>query len=145
MNKFKILVIDDEVSIHELISDAISATKYGKKIDMISAMDGEEGINCLKYQPVDFCILDLKLPKMNGLEVLKAVEESSIRCDFVMMSGHTTVEQAIEALKLGALDFFVKPVEYPELKSLVEQAYEHHQIENQKIRIKPPALSSLVG
>lgn len=108
----KILIIDDEKSIRHTLRDILEYEKY--EID--EAKDGEEGLEKLKSGNFDVALCDIKMPKMDGLEVLKAATEQGISTEFLMISAHGTIETAVEATKIGAFDFIPKP---PDLNRLL--------------------------
>ena len=108
----KILIIDDEKSIRHTLRDILEYEKY--EID--EAKDGEEGLEKLKNGNFDVALCDIKMPKMDGLEVLKAAMEYGVSTEFLMISAHGTIETAVEATKIGAFDFIPKP---PDLNRLL--------------------------
>lgn len=108
----KILIIDDEKSIRNTLKEILEYEKY--EID--EAKDGEEGLEKLKAGNFDVALCDIKMPKMDGIEVLKAAVEQGISTEFLMISAHGTIETAVEATKIGAFDFIPKP---PDLNRLL--------------------------
>ncbi|MEL6559466.1 MAG: sigma-54 dependent transcriptional regulator [Bacteroidota bacterium] len=108
----KILIIDDEKSIRNTLKEILEYEKY--EID--EAKDGEEGLEKLKTGNFDVALCDIKMPKMDGIEVLKAAVEQGISTEFLMISAHGTIETAVEATKIGAFDFIPKP---PDLNRLL--------------------------
>jgi len=108
----KILIIDDEKSIRNTLKEILEYEKY--EID--EAKDGEEGLEKLKAGNFDVALCDIKMPKMDGIEVLKAAAELGIATEFLMISAHGTIETAVEATKIGAFDFIPKP---PDLNRLL--------------------------
>lgn len=108
----KILIIDDEKSIRNTLKEILEYEKY--EID--EAKDGEEGLEKLKSGNFDVALCDIKMPKMDGIEVLKAAVELGINTEFLMISAHGTIETAVEATKIGAFDFIPKP---PDLNRLL--------------------------
>ncbi|MGB3466896.1 MAG: sigma-54 dependent transcriptional regulator [Cyclobacteriaceae bacterium] len=108
----KILIIDDEKSIRTTLKEILEYEKY--EID--EAKDGEEGLEKLKSGNFDVALCDIKMPKMDGIEVLKAATELGINTEFLMISAHGTIETAVEATKIGAFDFIPKP---PDLNRLL--------------------------
>ncbi|HEO65364.1 MAG TPA: sigma-54-dependent Fis family transcriptional regulator, partial [Spirochaetes bacterium] len=145
VNPLTLLAIDDDKSIHSVFQDAVSSTRYAKHIQFISAYDGELGLKCLNYQPIDVSFVDFKLPKISGLDILKEQTEKASATDFIMISGQRTIENAVEAFKLGAKDFILKPFDYPDLKSHIERLFEDHQVDTKPFGGKGTALRSLIG
>lgn len=108
----KILIIDDEKSIRNTLKEILEYEKY----DIDEAKDGEEGLEKLKSGNFDVALCDIKMPKMDGIEVLKAAMDLGINTEFLMISAHGTIETAVEATKIGAFDFIPKP---PDLNRLL--------------------------
>lgn len=108
----KILIIDDEGSIRTTLRDILEYEKY--KIN--EAKDGEEALKLLKNEAFDVALCDVKMPKMDGIEVLEKVLEEGIDTQFIMISAHGTIDTAVTATKMGAFDFIEKP---PDLNRLL--------------------------
>ncbi len=145
MNPLTLLAIDDDRSIHSVFKDAVSCTRYAKHIHFISAFDGELGLKCLNYQTIDVSFVDFKLPKISGLDILKEQAQKTSVTDFIMISGQQSIETAVEAFRLGAKDFILKPFDYPNLKSHIEKLFEDHQVDPKSSGGKDTALKSLIG
>ncbi len=101
----KILIIDDEKSIRSAMRDLLEMEKH--QID--EASDGEEAFQKLQNKMYDIAFCDIKMPKMDGMELLQKVIEAEIETQFIMISAHGTIETAVEATKKGAFDFITKP------------------------------------
>jgi len=101
----KILIIDDEQSIRTSLREILEYEKF----EVDEAKDGEEGINLLKKNSYDAAFCDIKMPKVDGLELLEKVQEEGITTQMIMISAHGTIETAVEATKKGAYDFIEKP------------------------------------
>ncbi|MEQ8925322.1 MAG: sigma-54 dependent transcriptional regulator [Fulvivirga sp.] len=108
----KILIIDDEQSIRNTLKEILEYEKY----TIEEAKDGEEGLKLLLKEKFDVALCDVKMPKMDGLEVLEKAIEEGIDTQFIMISAHGTIETAVEATKKGAYDFIQKP---PDLNRLL--------------------------
>jgi two-component system nitrogen regulation response regulator NtrX len=122
MSAPRILVVDDEADIRELLKEIL--TEEGYEVDV--AADAEEARACRKEQDVDLVLLDIWMPDTDGITLLRewAADEVKAAAPVVMMSGHGTVETAVEATRLGAFDFIEKPVSLAKLLRLVELALE---------------------
>lgn len=107
-----ILIIDDERSIRRTLREILEYEKY--KVE--EAENGEQGLKMLLEKSYDVVLLDIKMPKMDGMEVLDQAIAKSVDTAFIMISGHGTVENAVEAVKKGAFDFISKP---PDLNRLL--------------------------
>jgi len=111
----KVLLIEDEVSIRAVLKDIIIDQKeLNLKVD--EAKDGAEGLTMLENDTYDLVFCDIKMPKMDGMEVLQKAKEKGIMTTFVMISAHGTTEMAVDATKMGAYDFLQKP---PDLNRLL--------------------------
>ncbi len=103
----KILIIDDEQSIRSSLKEILEYEKY--TVDV--AEDGPTGIDLAKKKSYDIIFCDIKMPGMDGIEALEKLQENNIESPVIMISGHGTVETAVEALKKGAYDFIQKPLD----------------------------------
>ncbi len=103
----KILVIDDEAPIRNSLKEILEYEKY--KVD--TAEDGPSGLHILGKEKFDVIFCDIKMPKMDGIEVLGKIQELGLDVPVIMISGHGTVDTAVEALKNGAYDFIQKPLD----------------------------------
>jgi two-component system nitrogen regulation response regulator NtrX len=108
----KILIIDDEKSIRNTLKDILTYEKF----EVDEAADGAEGIKKAESGNFDLILCDIKMPKMDGIEVLAKLQEVNADIPVVMISGHGTIETAVEAIKKGAFDFISKP---PDLNRLL--------------------------
>jgi len=114
-----IMLVDDEVPFVETMTKRLAK----RSIETITAFSGEEGLEKLKTnQNLDVIILDVKMPGMDGLEALKEIKSASPLIEVIMLTGHATIELAIDGMKLGAYDFLMKPCEIEVLVSKVEEA-----------------------
>ena len=108
----KVLVIDDEKSIRKTLKEILEYEKF--KVD--EAQDGSEGLEMMKKEKYDVVLCDIKMPKMDGIEVLEKIMVCNSDIPVIMISGHGTIETAVEAVKKGAFDFISKP---PDLNRLL--------------------------
>ena len=108
----KILIIDDEKSIRATLREILEYEKY----DVDEAKDGEEGIALLEKNNYDVVLCDIRMPKMDGIEVLEKAIAMEKDAQFIMVSAHGTIETAVECTKKGAYDFIQKP---PDLNRLL--------------------------
>ncbi|MCC5939399.1 MAG: sigma-54-dependent Fis family transcriptional regulator [Lunatimonas sp.] len=108
----KILIIDDEKAIRSTLKEILEYEKY----EVLEAQDGEEGLEMIQKHEVDLVLCDVKMPKMDGIEVLTKVGTLDRPPQFIMISAHGSIETAVEATKKGAFDFVPKP---PDLNRLL--------------------------
>ena len=126
-----VLLVDDEVPFVETM------TKRLKKRDLVvnAAFSGQEALDILdKQRNTDVVVLDVKMPGMDGLETLEKIKKSFPLTEVVMLTGHATVESAIEGMKKGAYDYLMKPCDIEQLMQKVEEATQKKRIHEDKIR-----------
>src|SRR5690554_6358339 len=118
MRNARILVVDDEANIRTLLDEILSEEGY----DVTTASDAEEARQARKRGEFDLILLDIWMPDTDGISLLKEWSESDSLGPVVMMSGHGTVDAAVEATRLGAVDFVEKPVSLAKLLRVVQSA-----------------------
>ncbi len=123
MTNGKILAIDDEKNIRHLIQSEFTLEGY----DVTTAASGEEGLERFDSQPFDIVILDLKLPRMDGIETLRQLKQKSTSTEVIMITGHGEIESAVTSMKLGARDYVTKPFKLDELLTLTKQIIDDRQ------------------
>jgi DNA-binding response OmpR family regulator len=114
----RVLVIDDEKNIRLTIAQSLE--KLGLEVD--GAVNGEEALQKIHQQVYQLILLDLKLPGMDGMEVLRQVRASHKKIKFLIITAHGTIDNAVEAMKLGAVDFIQKPFTPDEIRAFVTKA-----------------------
>ena len=125
-----ILLVDDEKGFVDTMAKRLS--KRGLTVQTANA--GQEGLEVLAGPGnVDVVILDVKMPGMDGIETLKAIRAAHPLVEVIMLTGHATVENAIEGMKLGAYDYMMKPCEMDELLTKVDEAYLKKQAQETRI------------
>ena len=102
----KILIVDDEKNIRRTLSNILEDEHY----KVITTESGENALNILSNEIIDLMLLDVKLPGMDGIEVLKLIKKDFPGIDVIMISGHSTIKTAVQAVKMGAYDFLEKPL-----------------------------------
>ncbi|MCU0452882.1 MAG: response regulator [Bacteroidetes bacterium] len=115
--KNRILVVDDEDALRTVLSSELEGEGYHVR----SAADGQEALNILGDQEFDLILLDIKMPNVDGFEVLKFVKERQAKTKVVMLTGFADLKNAIESKKLGAEDFVSKPYDLVDLLTTVER------------------------
>jgi len=116
--KLSVLVVDDE----EVVRTGISRVLEKQVLSIHTAGDGSEALEIMANQTIDFVLLDIKMPGMDGIEVLQHIRATYPNTVVAMITGHPTIQSAIECTKLGAVDYLVKPFRVDELESLVLKA-----------------------
>lgn len=118
----KILVIDDERSIRNSMKDILQYEGY----EVVLAENGMEGLVSVKSEKPDVVFCDIKMPKMEGIEVLERIKEFSADTPVIMISGHGTIDTAIEAIRKGAYDFIEKPLDLNRILITIKNATDKH-------------------
>src|SRR5713101_6832357 len=126
-----ILLVDDEEKILKALGRALRDAGH----EVIETTSARQGQRLLSERTFDVCIVDNVMPELSGLDLIRdyvASTPEGERAQVLMMTAHATVESAIEAMKLGALDYLQKPFEIDELMALVSHALEHHRLRSQR-------------
>lgn len=118
----KILVIDDERSIRNSMKDILQYEGH----EVVLAENGMEGLVSVKSEKPDIVFFDIKMPKMEGIEVLERIKEFSADTPVIMISGHGTIDTAIEAIRKGAYDFIEKPLDLNRILITIKNATDKH-------------------
>jgi len=132
MNKDKILVIDDEAGIRSSLKGILEDEGYSIK----TVVKGEDALKLLKRENFDLILLDIWLPEMNGIEILKKIKNMGEAPKVVMISGHGTVETAVKAIKLGAYDFLEKPLSLEKVILTVQNALKQQKLEEENVQLR---------
>ena len=120
MDFLRVLVVDDEEDFLETLVIRLSK----RNIDPTGCRSGEEALETMREKPFDVVIMDVRMPGMNGIEVLRRIKEKYPRPEVIMLTGHASVGTGIEGIKLGAFDYLLKPVEIEQLVVKIRQAHE---------------------
>ncbi len=131
MEKMKMMLVDDEERFLETTKKLLARKGY----DVLTATNGSEALEKLVTETVHVVILDVKMPGMDGVTTLKAIRSRYPMVEVIMLTGHATVESAVEGLKSGATDYLMKPADLDELIKKAEEAYEKRQRIEEKIRV----------
>lgn len=126
-----ILAVDDEADMLETFRSILS-----KKYSLLTAVSGAAALELLKERTVALALLDVKMPGMNGIEVLKKIKELEPGLEVIMISASRDVVSAVEAMKLGALDYITKPFEVKELLVVIEKALEKSALLKENLYLK---------
>ncbi len=139
----KILVVDDEKSIRASLSDILSFEGF----DVDQAENGDVGYKQLRSKNYDLVLCDIKMPKMDGLDLLNKSIEEDFDVPFVMISGHGNIDTAVEAIKIGAFDYISKPPDLNRLLLTVNNAIEKKTLkrENKKLKAKVGKKYEIIG
>ena len=114
-------------------SDGIAGFFEKIGINVLTATSGKEALELLKTEEVHVIFLDIKMPGMDGMETLQCIKKDYPLIEVIILTGHATTESAVEGLKLGALDFLVKPVSMKDFLRKAEGAFEKVILHKKKI------------
>ncbi|MBI5646048.1 MAG: sigma-54-dependent Fis family transcriptional regulator [Ignavibacteriae bacterium] len=127
-----ILVVDDE----KLFRDVLTAKLIENGYVCDNAINGIEAINKIQRQQYDVILLDIKMPRVNGIEVLKHISENTLSSEVIMLTTFTDVRTAVETVKLGAYDYVTKPYNLTELLQTIERALDHRKLKLENVLLK---------
>lgn len=141
----KILLIEDEAAIRRVLGKILSEESDTYKVE--EAEDGVQGLEKIKATDYDLVLCDIKMPKMDGVELLEAVKKIKPEIPMVMISGHGDMETAIQAMKLGAFDYISKPPDLNRLLNTVRNALDKKQlvVENKILKKKVSKNYEMIG
>ncbi|WP_396162730.1 sigma-54-dependent transcriptional regulator [Flavobacterium sp.] len=141
----KILIIEDEAAIRRVLTKILSEENDSYKVE--EAEDGLQGIEKVKNEDYDLILCDIKMPKMDGVEVLEAVKKIKPEIPLVMISGHGDLETAINTMRLGAFDYISKPPDLNRLLNTVRNALDKKQlvVENKILKKKVSKNYEMIG
>ncbi|MBR4546479.1 MAG: response regulator, partial [Paludibacteraceae bacterium] len=117
----KILIIDDERAIRNTLKEILEFENYVVEV----AEDGRVGLEMASATAYDLIFSDIKMPEMDGIELLSALREAEVESPVVMISGHGNIETAVDCIKRGAADFIEKPIDLNRLLITTKNALEH--------------------
>ena len=127
-----ILIVEDKESMLDMLRQTLEAEGY----QVIPAKDGAEGIKKLADERIGLVLTDLKLPKKDGFEVLKAVKQENPLLPVIVMTAFGTIETAVKAVKEGAYDFLTKPFDMDHLLILIERALDANRLAAENILLR---------
>ena len=134
MNAFniRILIADDEKNLRTVLAKELSDEGY----EVRETDNGSAAAELLEKDEYDVLLLDLNMPGMDGMGVLKKIKTLELPTEVIILTGHGTVSTAVQAMKLGAYDYLTKPFKTEELKAIVEKAYEKKKILSENLRLR---------
>ena len=131
-NKINLLIVDDEVHFLESISKSLEARDF----KVIAVDRGEKAIEAARKNPIDIALVDLKMPGINGEETLKALKAEHEWMEVVILTGHGTIDSAVECTKGGAFSFLQKPCNLDDLLEALKEAYKKKVMNRKRIKEK---------
>lgn len=126
----RVLIVDDEEDFVDIL--ALRLTDAGETVH--KAYTGEQGLEVLAEKEIDVVILDIKMPGMDGIETLREIKHRFPLVEVIMLTGHGTTETAVEGMKLGAIDYLLKPADFQELARKLAVARQRKDDHEERIR-----------
>ena len=127
-----LLLVDDDAELRSDMANYFS--RQGHTVEQCA--NGQSALELLERRAFDVVVLDLIMPGMSGLDVLKELQARHAECEVVVLTGEATIESAVEAMKLGAREFLTKPISLKEVDRLVRKAYETGQLRKENLQLK---------
>jgi two-component system, NtrC family, response regulator AtoC len=132
MEKKKVLVVDDEESMRHMLSLILKREGY----EVLTAGGGKEALGLAEAHLFDFVLLDVVMPEMDGLEVLKTIKGRKVEATVIMMSAYGNLDTAVEAMKSGAYDYISKPFKPDEILMALRKAEERENLRKENVRLR---------
>ena len=129
MHGNKVLLVDDEVEYLETLVKRMRK----RELDAKGLGSAEEAFEWLKQNPVDVVVLDVRMPGMDGIQALRELKRRYPLVEVIMLTGHASIEVAIEGMELGAFDYLMKPMDFDELLYKIQDAFKKKSIQEEKI------------
>ncbi len=131
MEQMKMMLVDDEERFLSTTQKLLSRKGY----DILTASSGAEALDILRTHNIHVVILDVKMPGMDGIETLQAIKRNYPLIEVIMLTGHGTIDSAVEGLKSGATDYLTKPTDVQDLIEKAEAAFGKRQVMEDRIRV----------
>ncbi|MEJ2037544.1 MAG: response regulator [Desulfosarcinaceae bacterium] len=128
MKDFTVMIVDDE----EDFCNTLAKRLEKRNLHVLKADGGEAALAVLNQDPVDVVVLDVRMQGMDGIEVLRAIKACNPEVEVVMLTGHASVEAAVQGMALGAFDYLMKPVGIDELLFKLQDAYKARTLRTQR-------------
>ena len=129
MELLKALFVDDET---EYLQTAIKRMKK-RGIDVTGVASGPEALTTLAAQAMDVVVMDVRMPGMDGIQALREIKQRYPMVEVIMLTGHASMEAAIQGMELGAFDYLMKPIDIDELIYKIQDAFQKRQLQIKKI------------
>src|SRR3990167_5519395 len=130
--KNRVLIADDDESILWVLKQMLG----DKKIEIAEARDGKSALEMLKGEDFSLAVMDIRMPEKDGLDVLKEVKEAGSQTPVIIMTAQGTMNNAIEAMKLGAFDYITKPFDISEMEIIVDRALDYRKLKEEVSSLK---------
>lgn len=130
MDTMRILLVDDEA---EFLEPLVKRLRR-RNMDVRTADSGEAALEILREGELDVVVLDVRMPGMDGIQTLREIRNIDSLVEVIMLTGHASIEVAVEGMELGAFDYLMKPMNIDELVYKLQDAYKRKQLQEQKQR-----------
>ena len=138
MNGFQTLLVDDEIEFLDTLLKRLNK----RELRVHGVQSGEAALAYLEQNAVDVVVLDVKMPGMDGVQVLREIKKRNPLVEVIMLTGHASMEVAIEGMELGAFDYLMKPINIDDLLYKIQDAYKKKNIQEKKIRYMEDSVQS---
>src|SRR3954454_4896102 len=128
----RVLFVDDERSLQEFMRAELP--RLGHEVTVCP--DGRQAVKALEKGAFDAALLDLRMPGLSGIEVLEEIKKVSPETDVVIMTGHASIETAIEAVRLGAFDYITKPCKLTQIETILRKVLERRELKNKNLALQ---------
>jgi len=129
MAEIRVLLVDDEPDFMEPLTNRLSL----RKLKVFNATNGADALKLLDQELVDVVVLDVKMPGMSGLDVIRHIKKTHPLVEVIMLTGHANLEVSIEGMELGAFDYLLKPAVIDELVYKIQDAFQKKTLQEKKI------------
>jgi len=130
VENFNVLLVDDEAEFLETLVKRL--TKRG--LNIRTAKNGEEALTIIRAKGIDVAVLDVRMPGIDGIQTLREIKRIDPLMEVIMLTGHASIEVAIEGMELGAFDYLMKPADIDELFYKIQDAFKKRTIQQEKIK-----------
>jgi DNA-binding NtrC family response regulator len=130
MDVFNVVLVDDET---EFLDTLVKRIKK-RNVNAYGVGSGEDALAFLNQHPVDVVVLDVRMPGMDGIQALRQIKQQHPLVEVIMLTGHASLEVAIEGMELGAFDYMMKPIDIDELLYKLQDAHKKKFIQTEKIK-----------
>jgi len=132
VSQMRVLVVDDEEPFRVLMESELG--RMGHAVQCVKS--GEEALQALAAHDVEVVLLDLKMPGLGGMETLKRMREAGVTAEVIILTGHPDIDDAIQAMKLGAYDYLTKPARLAEVEEVLKRAAEKKRLQRENVALK---------
>ena len=129
MDTIKVLLVDDEAEFSETLIKRMKK----RHVNISGVRSGEKALESLDQSPVDVVILDVRMPGLDGIETLRGIKKRHPLIEVIMLTGHASVEVAVQGMEFGAFDYLMKPMQIDDLLYKIQDAYKKKTLQEQKI------------